>query len=378
MNRKDLFQSAKRYVVTQIEEELKTAERKLPTARELAGLAGCSYGTMRLVMAELEREGFVHQRQGSGTYLTEQAGKLAESFLTRKLLYFRPPHFGTPKNSYNEFLTASLEAEAYRRNWKVTTVIVSSHDEFLAAVSPIRGQYDAVAYAPVSDLFTLDQIAALRVLQEKPFVLFDDYLNTSIYSVTIDNRRGGAMAASLLLSQNHRKIGLLFGEPGIRPCQERAIGFSEILEFAGVKPVIIDAHVARDDNRYDRAYHAMQLALKRGLDITALFAISDYSAWGALDALKDAGKQVPGDVSLVSFDGLPFLDELKPRLTSIRQPMQEIMTRAFSILEGERPNGYQTILPPVFKPGESVKHLPEVAAPAVFRPLANRTGEYSI
>ena len=186
------------------------------------------------------------------------------------------------------------------------------------------------------------------------------------------------MAASLLLSQNHRKIGLLFGEPGIRPCQERAIGFSEILEFAGVKPVIIDAHVARDDNRYDRAYHAMQLALKRGLDITALFAISDYSAWGALDALKDAGKQVPGDVSLVSFDGLPFLDELKPRLTSIRQPMQEIMTRAFSILEGERPNGYQTILPPVFKPGESVKHLPEVAAPAVFRPLANRTGEYSI
>ncbi|WP_294508937.1 substrate-binding domain-containing protein [uncultured Victivallis sp.] len=378
MNRKDLFQSAKRYVVTQIEEELKTAERKLPTARELAGLAGCSYGTMRLVMAELEREGFVYQRQGSGTYLTEQAGKLAESFLTRKLLYFRPPHFGTPKNSYNEFLTASLEAEAYRRNWKVTTVIVSSHDEFLATVSPIRGQYDAVAYAPVSDLFTLDQIAALRVLQEKPFVLFDDYLNTSIYSVTIDNRRGGAMAASLLLSQNHRKIGLLFGEPGIRPCQERAIGFSEILEFAGVKPVIIDAHVARDDNRYDRAYHAMQLALKRGLDITALFAISDYSAWGALDALKDAGKQVPGDVSLVSFDGLPFLDELKPRLTSIRQPMQEIMTRAFSILEGERPNGYQTILPPVFKPGESVKHLPEVAAPAVFRPLANRTGEYSI
>ena len=305
-------------------------------------------------------------------------GNWQNHFLTRKLLYFRPPHFGTPKNSYNEFLTASLEAEAYRRNWKVTTVIVSSHDEFLATVSPIRGQYDAVAYAPVSDLFTLDQIAALRVLQEKPFVLFDDYLNTSIYSVTIDNRRGGAMAASLLLSQNHRKIGLLFGEPGIRPCQERAIGFSEILEFAGVKPVIIDAHVARDDNRYDRAYHAMQLALKRGLDITALFAISDYSAWGALDALKDAGKQVPGDVSLVSFDGLPFLDELKPRLTSIRQPMQEIMTRAFSILEGERPNGYQTILPPVFKPGESVKHLPEVAAPAVFRPLANRTGEYSI
>ena len=379
MNRKDLFQSAKRYVVTRIAEESETAERKLPTARELAGLAGCSYGTMRLVMAELEREGFVHQRQGSGTYLTEQAGKLAESFLTRKLLYFRPPHFGTPKNSYNEFLTASLEAEAYRRNWKVTTVIVSSHDEFLAAVSPIRGQYDAVAYAPVSDLFTLDQIAALRILKDKPVVLFDDYLNTSVYSVAIDNRRGGAMAASLLLSQNHRKIGLLFGEPGIRPCRERAVGFSEMLELAGIKPVVINSGVGRDGDRYEFAYRIMEQELRRGLDITALFAVSDYSAWGALDAIKAVGKRVPDDISLISFDGLPFLDTLTPKLTAIRQPLPEIVDRAFSILAGNVPaDGYQIVLPPAFKPGESVRRLPESTAPASFRPLASRIPEYSL
>ena len=67
MNRKELFESAKRYVVGRIAQELGTAERKLPTARRLAELAGCSYGTMRLVMAELEKEGFVRQRQGSGT-----------------------------------------------------------------------------------------------------------------------------------------------------------------------------------------------------------------------------------------------------------------------------------------------------------------------
>ena len=51
MNRKELFESAKRYVVGRIAQELGTAERKLPTARRLAELAGCSYGTMRLVMA---------------------------------------------------------------------------------------------------------------------------------------------------------------------------------------------------------------------------------------------------------------------------------------------------------------------------------------
>lgn len=72
MNRKELFESAKRYVVGRIAQELGTAERKLPTVRQLAELAGCSYGTMRLVMAELEKEGFVRQRQGSGTYISER------------------------------------------------------------------------------------------------------------------------------------------------------------------------------------------------------------------------------------------------------------------------------------------------------------------
>ena len=379
MNRKDLFQSAKRYVVGRIAKELETAERKLPTARQLAEQAGCSYGTMRLVMAELEKEGFVHQRQGSGTYLSERAGELAESFLTRRLLYFRTPHFGTPKNSYNEFLSSGIEAEAARRNWKVTSVIVTAHDEFLSAAHSMRGQYDAVAYAPVSDPFTLDQIAELRKLQDKPFVMFDDYLNTSVHCVTIDNRRGGAMAASLLLSQNHRRIGLLIGEPRVRPTMERIIGFSEMLELAGIEPVMIDARVGRDDNRFDRAYRAVERELHRGLDITALFAISDYCAWGALEAIKAAGRRVPEDISLISYDGLPFLDELDPRVTAIQQPLEKVMERAFSILEGEVPaGGYQIVLPPVFKPGESVRHLPETAVETTFRPLANQVREYSL
>ena len=379
MNRKELFESAKRYVVGRIAQELGTAERKLPTVRQLAELAGCSYGTMRLVMAELEKEGFVRQRQGSGTYISERAGELAEPFLARKLLYFRSPHFGTPSNSFSEYLAAGLEAEAARRGWKVTSVTVTSHDEFLAAARSMGGCCDAVAYAPVSEPFTLDQIAALRMLRGKPFVLFNDYLNTTVHSVTIDNRRGGAMAASLLLSRNHRRIGLLFGEPRVRPCVERAIGFSEMLELAGIAPVIIDAEVDRDANRYDCAYRAVERELRRGLDITALFAVSDYSGWGALDALKDAGRRIPEDVSLISFDGLPFLDGLDPKLTAIRQPLPEILDRAFAILGGELPSGgYQTVVPPDFKPGESVRHLPDVAVEAPFRPLADRPCEYSL
>lgn len=371
MNRKELFDAAKRTVVMEMAELLKNAETRLPTARQLAVMAECSYSTMRLVLAELQAEGFLRQQQGSGTYLTEKAKELADAFLTRKLLFFRPPTFGTVENAYNEWMSAGLKEEAAKRNWKITTVQVNSHDEFLANVLPLAHQFDAVTYAPVGEPFTLDQIAALRTLRDKPFVVLGNEISPGIHSVTVDQRRGGAMAASLLLSCHHRKLALLFGEPrGIRSCEDRCTGFCEMLEIAGLKPAIIDAHVTRNADRYQCAYQAVSDALKDGLDVTAFFAISDYSAWGALEALKAAGKRVPEDVSLIGFDGLPFTEKLHPALTTIRQPRDEIMSRLFRIFEGKENGGQQVVLSPGFKRGDSVKRL-AAAEESPYRPLAD-------
>lgn len=372
MRKKEMFDSAKRTVVEAIAELCKTGEERLVPARQLAEQAGCSFGTMRLVMAELEKEGYIRQQQGSGTYVTEQAPELAGRFLIRRLLFIRPPHFGTYENSYHEWMGRNFEEEAARRGWAVTTVTVRSHDEFLTCFRDMGYGVDAVCYAPVSEAFSLGQVAELWTLRDRPFVIFNDYLDTTVHCVTIDNRRGGAMAASLLLEANHRKIGLVFSEPhSVRPCVERSTGFLETLELAGVKPEIIDVNVSRDDNRQVLTYKKMRERLKHPLDLTALFAVSDAGAWGVLEALHDAGISVPDTVSVIGFDGLPYDERIKPRLTTIRQPLEAIFNQVFAVIERRNSNSqYRNVFSPILVPGETVRRLPDRVGR--FRRLADR------
>lgn len=65
-------------------------------------------------------------------------------------------------------------------------------------------------------------------------------------------------------------------------------------------------------------------ALRAGLDFTAVFAGSDMVALGALAALREAGLDVPGDVSLVGFDDVPFAADVSPALTTVRVPYEEL------------------------------------------------------
>ena len=362
MNRKELFESAKKAVVSEIAHCSKTGENRLPTARVLAEKAGCSYATMRLVLAELEREGFLCRCQGSGTYLTECAGELAGKFLIRKLLYFCPHRLGRSDTSFNDFLTELLERECAERGWNCTTVHVRSHDEFLRNMKAAASFYDAVVYAPVGEAFTVSHIAALDAMRGIPLVLLDNNQALPLPCISIDDWRGGAMAASHFLANNHREIGLLFAEPPLQCIQERADAFLDVVELAGLRPHVIRAEVGRDDDRRKCARAAMEQVIRRGrLPFSALFGVSDASAWGALDAFQDAGIRVPDEVSLIGFDGLPFNDRTSPPLCSVAQPFPQIFERLFRLLDsGGPPENRKFRIPPGFKKGKSVLRLPPV------------------
>ncbi|NEA68556.1 substrate-binding domain-containing protein [Streptomyces sp. SID12488] len=71
-------------------------------------------------------------------------------------------------------------------------------------------------------------------------------------------------------------------------------------------------------------YQRARTALKEGLDFTAVFAGADMVAVGALAALREAGLDVPGDVSLVGFAHVPFAADLAPALTTVRVPYEDL------------------------------------------------------
>jgi DNA-binding LacI/PurR family transcriptional regulator len=82
-----------------------------------------------------------------------------------------------------------------------------------------------------------------------------------------------------------------------------------------------------------RSGYQAGVSLARDPDATAIFAANDQMAVGVIAALRDAGRRVPEDVSVVGFDDLPEAPYLSPPLTTVRQDFAELGTRAMGLLE---------------------------------------------
>ena len=82
----------------------------------------------------------------------------------------------------------------------------------------------------------------------------------------------------------------------------------------------------------ESGYAAMEWLLEHCPDLTAVFALSDLMAVGALRALKDHGLRVPGDISVAGYDGIELGRYCIPSLTTIRQSPDRLATRGIEIL----------------------------------------------
>ena len=100
--------------------------------------------------------------------------------------------------------------------------------------------------------------------------------------------------------------------------------------------------------------------LEEGVDCTAIFAISDSLAIGAVRALIDAGKRVPEDISVAGFDGTEMAAYYNPSITTIRQPAEIMARETIKLLFDsikKKTNVQQLIFEGELVPGESVKKL---------------------
>lgn len=143
-------------------------------------------------------------------------------------------------------------------------------------------------------------------------------------SVAIDDHRAAALAVNHLLNLGHRDIALIGDLPGEAleftvPGLRRA-GYRQALDDAGV-PVRLDYDVAGNFS-VDGGHEAMVRLLATPRPPTAVFAMSDEMAMGAIRAVRDHGLAVPGDVSIVGFDDHEVSDAVG--LTTVRQPVTQI------------------------------------------------------
>lgn len=157
--------------------------------------------------------------------------------------------------------------------------------------------------------------------------------------VDVDNVEGGRLAARHLLDLGHRRIAFLGGSPRSAAVIDREAGYRAALADAGLPSPPPGWAALRMNYAGDEAGIAALVALFRtsppGERPTALFAWSDDVALRAMNVLRqECGLRVPGDVSVVGFDGTEAICERSsnPRLTSVRQPIQEIAERGVALL----------------------------------------------
>ena len=179
-------------------------------------------------------------------------------------------------------------------------------------------------------------------------------------SVSIADRETAQQVVQRLIDCGHRRIAALISEVEDRSISQlRYQGYIQALEKNGIP---FDPELVLCSGVYDikAAYEVMRIALARGVDFSAVFAISDNMAVGAMRALWDAGRRIPEDCSVIAIDGIELTAYIDPPLTTFCQPMDEMgrcsAEMLLDMIEGRSGKRHETLCAELRK-GASVRAL---------------------
>jgi LacI family transcriptional regulator len=146
----------------------------------------------------------------------------------------------------------------------------------------------------------------------------------------IDNFDGGYIATKHLIEAGHRRICHVTGPRGLISVDERLAGFRRAMEEADLE---VEERFIKSGT-YDTSYGGIALREIWGLGDppSAIMTTSDLLALSIYQAARELALCIPEDVSIVSFDDLPFVGFLDPPLTTIRQPAAELGRRGVQAL----------------------------------------------
>lgn len=319
---------------------------RVPSEKELSEQYEVSRITAKKALELLANEGLIIRQPGRGSFVKyhREAPAVSKETLSKKEK--RPPLLGLVitdfDDSYGTGLLASIEkctAEhscflVLRRSFGKTDIEEKSIREL------IELGVDGLIVFPAQAEFFSEEILKL-VLKKFPLVLVDRHLKgISTASVSTNNVEAARKGAAYLLELGHQHIGLLTPPPhDTTALEDRIEGF---VQAHAEKGVVVDRDLwlnnitstLPDSFRQPNIKHDID-KIKRQLtdypSITALFAAEYYIALMAVEAVKELGMSVPGDISIICFDSPPTpIGEFQ--LTYLAQDQKRMGQEVFDIL----------------------------------------------
>lgn len=227
-------------------------------------------------------------------------------------------------NPYFPAFASSVVEAATQRSWNV---VVDDYGHgtgsALDAVTRLGPQVDAL-------IGYLGQHAdeAQSLMGRRPVVGLDYPESGAAGGISFDYPYAARLALDHLSAAGRRKIAFLDSDQG-GPAASRGAAVAAVVAEAGIElmrmPAAPSAKAAKE---------AVQALLGRGIEFDGLLAFNDLMAAGALKALQDSGRSVPGDCAVIGMDGIPLGELVTPELTTLSLDLRSVGRAAVDLLDG--------------------------------------------
>jgi LacI family transcriptional regulator len=205
-----------------------------------------------------------------------------------------------------------VEEELARHGYHIIVASLSSTDNLSDLKIVREGRVDGLVL--IGAKFSPRSIIELKNA-DFPVVLVDNTLReTQIDSILCNNKDGAYEVAKHMIEHGHSKIVFFCGPAEWVSNRQRCTGYQRALREADLEPLI----QYMPDTTIDTGYEAVGRALEEYPDLTAICAVNDATAIGAIRALKEDGRRVPDDVAVTGFDDIAWAGLSDPPLTTVR------------------------------------------------------------
>lgn len=300
--------------------------RKKPSIKEIADLTGFSPATVSLVL------------NNKGTFAEETKHSIRQAYaeLSHDLAVAEGRQFVRlliednsalfDGDAYNGEIVRAIENECRLLGFEVMLTFVREDYDIGQWTDNVAGLI-LVGGGLITDGL-IEELKQTGI----PLVLVDNYShNGNTLSIHSDHYGAGYMATSYLLRRGHRRIGFISGPAKYKPLVDRYAGYCAALMEHGM-PLVPELIAPNMDRKYVKGYLEMKYLMELPDRPTAVFAVSDRSAFGALQAIRDLGLEPSINVELIGCDNIRGQEGVADRIATIHIPRAEVGQMAVRFL----------------------------------------------
>ena len=306
------------------------------TMTDIARVAGVSFKTVSRVMNNEEnvktetRDRVMRSVRDLGYVPNTQARALASGRIKSIGLIVN-----NSNHAYCSKVLQILLKLCREENYLLFTFSTSELKNLSSIIDPIRSNLIGGVVLAGNAQYEYGLISEL-IRVEMPYVLIEPdeehirNLDGEALIVQPDNRQGSRSITNYVIDQGHRRIGYIASEMRFLYARERLDGFKDALREGDIS--IDDALIVCNASTHRHGYDSAMQLMQALSPPTVIVCSADHLAIGAMNYLQQEGYRIPDDVSVVGFDDTPIAEQFCPSLTTVRQPLEEILKRALQLM----------------------------------------------